>query len=173
MASKPYNEGKAKCYVSHKPLHFPDGGTLWGGNCSTPVLADLDVYVALESLSLRDDPRAYPWSPGQAFTFKIPNGGIPPSTVEFIRLVDWIVGQLKEGRSVHVGCIGGHGRTGMVLAAVCQLMGEAPNATQWVRDNYCEKAVETQIQVDFLDEVYGVTPVVPYYKLKSQAKKAG
>jgi hypothetical protein len=42
---------------------------------------------------------------------------------------------------------GGHGGTGTALACLAILSGTPPNdAVEWVRANYCEKAVETDEQ---------------------------
>lgn len=46
-----------------------------------------------------------------------------------------------------MGCIGGLGRTGTVLACMAILTGIAPGeAVQWVRDHYDPSAVETPEQ---------------------------
>lgn len=57
-------------------------------------------------------------------------------------------------------CWGGHGRTGTALAILAELAGIIPNtyvhdAVQWVRDNYCEDAVETWTQIDYVASVTG------------------
>ena len=53
----------------------------------------------------------------------------------------------QSGRKVEVACIGGHGRTGTVLECMAVLAGIAPDAAvQWVRDEYCERAVQEPAQ---------------------------
>jgi hypothetical protein len=49
----------------------------------------------------------------------------------------------------------GHGRTGTFLAALVATMGEN-DAINYVRTNYCQKAVESRVQVDFLAKHFGV-----------------
>ncbi|MCK5640964.1 MAG: hypothetical protein KAJ19_09215, partial [Gammaproteobacteria bacterium] len=57
----------------------------------------------------------------------------------------------------HIGCIGGHGRTGLVLAALAAYTKTAPkNAIQWVRKHHCDSAVESTSQVNFLVKHYKV-----------------
>lgn len=58
-------------------------------------------------------------------------------------------------------CMGGHGRTGTALSALIQVSGYEPalasgDVIQWVRYTYCQDAVETSSQVDYLRTVLGV-----------------
>lgn len=53
----------------------------------------------------------------------------------------------RSGLRVEVGCLGGTGRTGIVLACMAILAGvEADRAVGWVRKNYSPYAVETPQQ---------------------------
>ena len=53
----------------------------------------------------------------------------------------------SAGEVVEVGCAGGLGRTGTVLACMAVLAGvPAPSAVPWVREHYDERAVETPEQ---------------------------
>lgn len=53
----------------------------------------------------------------------------------------------RRGEVVELGCLGGHGRTGTALACLAILTGTRPDeAVEWVRANYCDKAVETDQQ---------------------------
>ena len=57
----------------------------------------------------------------------------------------------RRGERVELGCWGGHGRTGTALACLAVLAGTpASEAVAWVRENYCEKAVETAAQEAFV-----------------------
>lgn len=54
---------------------------------------------------------------------------------------------ISDGGLVEVGCQGGIGRTGVVIACFVIIDGIEPGAAvQWVRDRYLVKAVETPIQ---------------------------
>jgi hypothetical protein len=57
--------------------------------------------------------------------------------------------------------VGGHGRTGTVLAAIVAEMTEKKDAIQWVRKHYCKKVVESKVQVQFLMKHYGVSEAEP------------
>jgi len=53
----------------------------------------------------------------------------------------------KNGERVEIGCIGGLGRTGTVLACMAILAGvQVDQAVEWVRANYDSRAVETSEQ---------------------------
>jgi hypothetical protein len=53
----------------------------------------------------------------------------------------------RDGETVEIGCLGGLGRTGTVLACMTVLAGlDAPSAITWVRQNYRHGAVETTDQ---------------------------
>lgn len=145
-----------KCYESHPPLPLPGGKQIWGGNCGTPAYAEAQDYIALDS-HMRRSSRSYPWMSGNSFYFPIPDMGVPESATQFHRLVEWIIARIEKGKRVHVGCIGGHGRTGMVLSAVYAKMSGDQNAIQYVRENYCKKAVESEAQVKWLMKECGVS----------------
>lgn len=68
----------------------------------------------------------------------------------FERVLEIIHHDLLCGKSVHVQCIGGHGRTGLVLACYVGKYREIKNPVKWVRENYCEEAVESWEQVKFV-----------------------
>lgn len=57
----------------------------------------------------------------------------------------------QRGWSVEVGCIGGHGRTGTVLACMAILAGTHPDdAVDYIRAHYCTHAVEADAQEWFV-----------------------
>lgn len=146
------------CYHTHPPLKMP--GTdhvIYGGNCSSPIVSDADAYVGL-CTSMKRTARAWPWKKGMEFLFAIPDMSVPDKPEEFKKLIAWLRKQLDAGQKVHVGCIGGHGRTGMTLAALVSTYGEM-DAITYVRKHYCTKAVESTTQVNFLHEHFGITKV--------------
>jgi protein-tyrosine phosphatase len=56
-------------------------------------------------------------------------------------------GRARSGELVEVGCLGGSGRTGTVLACMAVLSGVPPEeAVAWVRASYRPEAVETSDQ---------------------------
>ncbi len=155
-----YGGTPGRCYHSHPALKIKEF-SIYGGSCGNPVVEDADIYVALQSGS-RSGLASDPWDK-QLVTeihFSI-NDYCAPETkkvARFKKMIDWLCNQLQEGKKIHVGCIGGHGRTGLVLSAIVAQMGES-DAIQYVRKHYCTKAVESPEQVKFLMKHYGVSQV--------------
>lgn len=54
-------------------------------------------------------------------------------------------------------CMGGHGRSGSAAAIMLTLLGkcEGKEATAYIRKHHCKEAVETQRQLQYLDELLG------------------
>lgn len=156
----PLSSTHTRCYTTHKPLKLPNTDVvIYGGSCSTPTVNDADVYIGFD-LSMSLSKRSYPWNKGHEIYFRVQDMGVPSDAAEYKKLVQWTKKKLDAGQKVHAGCIGGHGRTGMFLAALVSLYGEK-DAIKYVRENYCKKAVEAQSQVDFLGTIFGVIPAAP------------
>lgn len=158
---KDYKKDKApkfRCYETHPPLKIGDF-TIYGGSCSSPVVKDADVYVGLDygmpAMQL------YPWDHRVAFMYKITDMSVPDDPESFKRLIAYLHEQLTLGKKVHVGCIGGHGRTGMVLAALMNTVTGEIDAVTKVREAYCKKAVETSSQIAFLHKHFGIKQAKP------------
>lgn len=155
-----------KCYMTH-PAIMLGAGVVYGGNCATPKIKDANIYVGLDTWMNFQGGGQYPWSqatnkhggPEHEFCFKISDGYDPDDPEEFVSMIDWLAEQLNLGKKVHIGCMGGHGRTGMVLAALVKVMNNEEDAITWVRKNYCKKAVETKVQVKFLNKYFGIKKV--------------
>lgn len=148
-----------KCTYSHPALPIKVGDIeyhVYGGSCSTPMQDDCDIYVALD-WNTTHDTQAYPWNNKRVFvSFPIQDMSTPKDAIEFKNMIEWLAAQIIEGKKVHVGCLGGHGRTGMVLAALVKTMTGNEDAVTYVRDNYCKKVVETAGQSDFLKQHFGI-----------------
>jgi len=73
--------------------------------------------------------------------------GLPRAPDDAARAIRAAFGRACAGEQVEVGCLGGLGRTGTVLACMATLAGvPAEDAVAWVRAHYDEKAVETSDQ---------------------------
>lgn len=153
---KPGTSGR--CYETHPVLSLGNG-KLMGGAASAPV-HEADIYVVLQEGS-RGNYTTDPWEakPKMEVCFRIEDMHAPVNVPRFKKLVTWVCNQLQEGKRVHVGCIGGHGRTGLVFSAIIAEMNGEKDAIQWVRNNYCLRAVESREQVEFLRKHYGVSVV--------------
>jgi len=149
--------GYRRCYQDHSPMPLPGSDkVVYGGSCSSPVVDDADIHVGLDG-SMKRTSRRFPWEPGDEVYYPITDMEPPKDPPAFRKMIEWLKEQIDAGRKVHVGCIGGHGRTGTVFAALVSLYGEA-DAIAYVRKHYCVKAVESQRQVAFLGSYFGVTP---------------
>ncbi|QIN95304.1 thymidylate synthase [Stenotrophomonas phage vB_SmaS_DLP_3] len=158
-----------RCYEDHPVIEFDNGegkpvGILAGGNCGHPIHKDADVYIGLDWCFRRQHGANYPWEPESKsgvieFEYSISDGRAPSDTASAVKMIDWICNQLQAGKKVHVGCIGGHGRTGMILSAVVAKMCAMEDAITWVRKNYCKKAVESREQVEWLAKNFGIKKV--------------
>lgn len=77
--------------------------------------------------------------------------GLPADAEATAKAIGKTFTRATRGERVEVGCIGGLGRTGTVLACMAILAGIAPGkAVQWVRDHYDPAAVETPEQEDWV-----------------------
>ena len=143
-----------RCYMSHPALEI-GGGTLYGGNCHTPKVKDADIYIGLD----RGAETSSPWSDTQGkYAYCITDMSVPKDVAEFRRMIEFVIAELAKGCKVHIGCIGGHGRTGLVFAALVNQINGEKDAIKWVRENYCTKAVESSSQIEFLKKHFGITP---------------
>lgn len=154
--TKRTNDPKSYCWETHQPVEILEG-VFHGGNCFKGVQNVVaDIYVALDYGG-----HPPPWTEKmnrsmmpQSVLFDIPNFGVPHSAKAFHGLIDMLVSALEDGCVVHVGCMGGHGRTGMVLAAILAKAGD-PTPIATARARYCKKAVETDAQVEWLHRHFG------------------
>lgn len=147
------------CYETHPPLKIGDY-TIYGGSCAKPVVKDADLYVGFDTSMMSTD-LCYPWTSGYEFLYYIQDMHAPKDPESFKSLIKYLDEQLRAGTKVHIGCIGGHGRTGTVLAALVQHMLGIEDAITYVRTNYCKKAVETKDQIKFLHKHFGIKEADP------------
>lgn len=86
----------------------------------------------------------YPWQDYAA----------PDNLDEIKRACEWMLSELGAGKFVDIGCIGGHGRTGSLVACLLVMQGMNPNeAITKVRREYCHKAVESIAQTRFIQQL--------------------
>lgn len=171
------------CFNSHPALKLGGDLIIYGGSCINPVITSADVYIGFD-YAMTFTKRRFPWEVGHEIRFKITDRDIPTNFEDFNKLVEWTIAMIMNGQKVHAGCIGGHGRTGLFFSALVKVMLDQEDATTYVRENYCKKAVESQKQVDWLYDKYGIQKVKPrdppvlhsttnstpvYYKSKQKA----
>ena len=91
------------------------------------------------------DPHWAPTWPAEMLEWE--NLGLPLDFEAAAALIQSAYGRARNGELVEIGCQGGIGRTGTVIACMAILAGIAPDeAVRWVRDRYLVRAVETPIQ---------------------------
>lgn len=98
------------------------------------------------------DPR---WQPPWAHEHvSWPDYGVPDDPESLRVALEALLTRARSGQRVEVGCLGGHGRTGTVLAYLAVLTGVSPAvAVTWVREQYCELAAETDEQTVFVADL--------------------
>ena len=102
-------------------------------------LPDFGLYL--------DDRWDPPW-PHQHLAW--PDFGVPDAR-ELTAALDDVLGRVRQGATVEIGCLGGHGRTGTALACLAVLSGvPADQAVAKIRKDYCDRAVETSDQESFV-----------------------
>jgi len=86
-----------------------------------------------------------------------PDMGVPDPAFkdQFIGCVKWMLEQMAAGVKMETGCMGGHGRTGTMLACLLVAQGVFPGqAIKRVRADHCSHAVESEKQVEFVAAFY-------------------
>lgn len=82
----------------------------------------------------------------------IPDFGVPKMDA-FENALTRITKRMLLGDMVYIGCMGGIGRTGMMLAGLYRVLdGRELDAVSWVRANYLGHAVETQAQRNLVNQ---------------------
>jgi hypothetical protein len=92
------------------------------------------------------------WAPTWAAEMiEWPDFGVPSEPEQAAKQIIDAFGRARQGQRVEIGCIGGVGRTGTVLACMAVLSGVLPeDAVEWVRDQYHPCAVETDQQASWV-----------------------
>jgi hypothetical protein len=91
---------------------------------------------------------------GRAIIWPWEDYGIPDDRRTFEKAIRWLLKQAEKGKVIEIGCMGGHGRTGTVLACLLVLQGLSPsNAFGRVQSEYCLEAVESRAQYQFVREI--------------------
>lgn len=153
--------GYKRCYESHPPLPINVEGQTYfvrGGSCRNEPPEGTDIFVGFDA-GMYLTPRRFPWTAGHEISFPIHDMGVPPDLKNFKLLIAWLSNAIMEGQKVYMGCIGGHGRTGLVLSALVHHMTGNLDSTTWVRTHYCHKAVESNTQVEWLYDHFGIKKV--------------
>jgi hypothetical protein len=123
---------------------FPDGTTVraspLGDRGASPC--DFGLYM---------DERWAPTWPAELVDWQ--DFGLPRDGDRAAAQIRTAFSRARAGERVEIGCVGGLGRTGTVLACMATLAGvPAQDAVAWVRANYNVCAVETEEQEAWVRE---------------------
>ena len=119
---------------------FPDGSRVRAAS-----LADRRAQDSERAYGLYLDERWAPTWPADVIAW--PDFGLPAESDVAARQIKDAFLRAQRGELVEVGCLGGSGRTGTVLACMAVLAGVPPTeAVPWVRAAYRPQAVETAEQ---------------------------
>lgn len=121
-------------------VRFPDGSRV-----RAVSLADRRVDDAERTYGLYLDARWAPTWPADVVAW--PDFGLPQDSQVAARQITDAFLRARRGELVEIGCLGGSGRTGTVLACMAVLAGvPRAEAVPWVRAAYRQEAVETAEQ---------------------------
>ena len=119
---------------------FPDGTRVRASS-----ILERDEHASGRDFGLYMDPRWNPTWPAEIIDW--PDFGLPPDRERAAAQIRSAFSRAKSGQVVEIGCLGGVGRTGTVLACMAVLAGVRPvDAVAWVRQNYRPGAIETTDQ---------------------------
>jgi hypothetical protein len=134
---------------------FPDGSRVRASSIVDRRVDDVD-----RSFGLYLDARWRPSWPADLIEW--PDFGLPVDAASAARKIESAFLRARQGELVEIGCLGGSGRTGTVLACMAVLAGVPPaEAVAWVRDNYRTEAVETADQEEWVRWFAGWTSGKP------------
>jgi hypothetical protein len=123
---------------------FPDGTTVEARGLRDRREDDPD-----RDFGLYMDPRWEPTWPAEVVEWE--DFGLPADAGRATAQIRAAFERARTGERVEVGCAGGLGRTGTVLACMATLAGvPAADAVEWVRANYEARAVETAEQEEWV-----------------------
>lgn len=140
------------CRHKGRELEFPNGKKIYGSSChaKAPEGYKPDFGIYLDSCWFSEQTclgLALPWQ----------DMGLPKLDRDLVDTALVLAQSLVDkGDVVEVGCVGGHGRTGTFLALVAMRNGvETPEeAITYVREHYCEKAIESDTQEWYIKAWY-------------------
>ena len=123
---------------------FPDGARVRASSLSERRVDDPD-----RAFGLYADPHWEPTWPADVISWR--DFGLPEDPEVAARQIATAFDRARRGELIEVGCLGGCGRTGTVLACMAVLSGVPPeDAVTWVRAAYRPEAVETPEQEEWV-----------------------
>lgn len=135
------NINYVKCNHKHHEVKLRDGTKIYCSSIydESPIDPDFGLYAD------------HIWNPSWRNEFIAwPDGGLPTNKPLALVQIKEAYQLAETGKMVEIGCIGGHGRTGTILALMYLLSAEgdvsSEEAINFVRKAYCSNAIETYVQ---------------------------
>jgi hypothetical protein len=151
----------------HPPQEVIVGNAGWSVSCGKgwdcqSHANEFDVVINLTGTSIKERhiipiPELAKWSGGGVTATEMlmdwPDMGVVKLKLQF--WLDLLSYMTEHKTKLLVFCVGGHGRTGTAVASllVAGLNYTAKEAIAWVRTNYCERAIETQKQEYYIEDL--------------------
>ena len=123
----------------------------------------VDTLVPLESLDAKVWDLGFR---GEILYYPIPDFGILPTDV-LEELVSKVLFRLRQKKRIGIFCFEGHGRTGYVAAVILGKLG-VEDPIRFLRKHYCEKAIESNVQVQHIAEVLDQPKLAERYGSKNR-----
>ena len=132
-------------YLASVEVVFPDGTRV-----RALSILERDPEGSGREFGLYMDLRWNPTWPAEIIDW--PDFGLPADAAHAASQIREAFTRAQRGQVVEIGCLGGLGRTGTVLACMAVLAGVDPaDAVAWVRQNYRSGAIETTEQERWVD----------------------
>ena len=123
---------------------FPDGTKV-----NAVPLRERREDEAERDFGLYMDPRWEPSWPAELIEWE--DFGVPADRERAAGQIAAAFERARAGERVEIGCAGGLGRTGTVLACTATLAGvPSAEAVEWVREHYDSRAIENEEQEEFV-----------------------
>ncbi len=159
-----------QCRHKGRELVFPNGQKIYGSSCHSDApegyVPDFGFYLdSCWFMQAKQLGIIVPWQ----------DMGLPRIDRDHVdAAVTLACTMIERGDTIEVGCIGGHGRTGTFLALIALRNGvKTPEeAIKYVREHYCEKAIESDTQEWYVEAWYAIDNDLPIPE-KPQPKPLG
>lgn len=106
--------------------------------------------VDFDGVCLLEKALTNPRDPNRWFHLPIQDFSVPSDDAQVRKALRHVFSSLLRGRNVYVGCMGGFGRTGLMMALIAKVMAY-PDPVQYVRTQYTKQAVETRAQEAYVE----------------------
>jgi len=138
------SSGKRSVHAVTVDVILPGGATVRASS-----IADRRANDPTRTFGLYMDAAWRPTWPAEIIDWQ--DLGVPARPEEAAQQIESASARAALGQVVEIGCLGGLGRTGTVLACMAVLAGvPAKDAVAWVRRSYDVRAVETDAQAEWV-----------------------